>query len=285
MHDAGRGFPLTLPPATRALLGVNLVVFAANALLFGRLSEPSAGAWLACSWPGLQEGYGLGLLRLCTYQFTHAFGDIMHLLMNMLALWVFGPMAEQRIGRRGLWWLYLAGGIAGAIGHLTIAAVQGSLAVPLVGASGACYALMVFAACAEPHARIVFVIVQMPLWGLAVLLSAIGVYQQFVELAAGHGGGVSHSAHIGGALLGFAAFRAGWFGDFLAIDGAGQPGMLQRWLAARSAASRQRAATAIAADAAAVDALLAKVKEQGLPSLTARERQVLARASERAQRR
>ena len=91
--DAVRRFylQLPLPPATKALFAINVVVFFANALLLGRLSEPDAGAWFAFSWPGLWDGYGLGLLRVISYQFTHSFSSPMHVLMNMISLWVFGP--------------------------------------------------------------------------------------------------------------------------------------------------------------------------------------------------
>jgi membrane associated rhomboid family serine protease len=280
MSYPGR-FRLPLPPATRTLFLANLAVFFANALLLGRLSDPPKGAWFAFSWPALWEGYGLGLLRVVTYQFTHSFADVMHLLTNMLALWVFGPMAESRLGPRGTLRLYLVGGTVGALGHLGMAALQGSAGVSLVGASGACYALMLYAACVAPHATIVFMIVQMPLWALAALLVGIGVYSTFVELAAGYGGGVSHSAHLGGAALGFAAYRLGWFVDWQGIAGEDRPWPWQRWLQvwrARRAARSQQSADA---EELQLDAILAKVKAQGLTSLSPAERRFLEQQSAR----
>jgi membrane associated rhomboid family serine protease len=258
----------------------NVAVFVANALLLGRLSDPGVGAWFAFSWPGLLEGYGIGLLRVVTYQFTHSFSDVMHVLMNMLALWVFGPMAESRLGRTGTIRLYLWSGLAGAIGHLLVSSLQGYSAVPLVGASGACYGLMVYAACVLPRATIVFVIVQMPLALLAALLTGIGAYSMFVELAAGYGGGVSHSAHLGGAALGFCAHRLGWFHE----PGASpeRPGPLTRLLATWRHRRSVRAHTAETAMELQLDAILAKVKTQGLGALRADERRFLERVSARA---
>ena len=119
-------FRLPLPPATRALFLANVAVFVANALLFGRLSDPGRGAWFAFSWDGMWAGYGIGALRVVTYQFTHSFADVMHLLTNLLALWVFGPIAESRLGSVGTGKLYLACGACGAIGHLAAAALCGS---------------------------------------------------------------------------------------------------------------------------------------------------------------
>jgi len=265
---------LPLPPATKVLLLVNLVVFAANALAFGRL-----GRWFAFSWAGLSDGYGLGLLRLLSYQFTHSFLDPLHLLTNMLALWVFGPMAEARLGRNGLVRLYLWAGFAGALGHLALLAAQGHTGGGLIGASGACYGLLVYAACSEPNARIVFMIVQMPLWGLAALLIALGAYQTFVELATGVAGGVSHSAHLGGALLGWLAWRCRWFVDHGAGLGAAAPGLLARLGAAVRERSQARARSAAAAAEQQLDAVLAKVKAEGITALRSAERRVLERAS------
>lgn len=133
MSYPGRFLPL--PPATRALFLANLAVFLLNALLVGRLSDPGRGAWFAFSWPALWDGYGLGMVRVVTYQFTHSFADIWHLLTNMLALWVFGPMAESRLGPLGTWRLYLWGGLCGALGHLAAAAALGAGEVSLVGAA------------------------------------------------------------------------------------------------------------------------------------------------------
>lgn len=285
MSYPGRRFSLPLPPATRALFLVNVAVFLVNAVLVGRLSDPGRGGWFAFSWPALWEGYGLGLLRVLTYQFTHSFADVMHLLTNLLALWVFGPLAEARLGSLGAWRLYLWGGACGALGHLAFAAAQGSAGVSLVGASGSCYALMLYAACVAPHATIVFFIVQMPLWALAALLVGIGVYSTFVELVAGYGGGVSHCAHLGGAALGYAAHRLGWFVDWRGLAGGEAVPPWRRWAAAwrrRRAAHQQQAAARVELQ---LDAILAKVKAEGLGSLTPAERRFLEQQSERSRNR
>ena len=272
----GSRFQLPLPPATRALLLVNLAVFALNAVSLGRI-----GNWLAFSWSGVFDGYGLGAARVIGYQFAHSFADPMHLLMNMVALWVFGPLVEQRLGRTGIWRLYLWAGFAGAIGHVLLSVLQGQPDRGVVGASGACYGLLVYAACVAPRTSIVFVIVQMPLWVLASLLVALGGYQTFVDLATGGASHVSHSAHLGGALLGFVAHRLGWFGDDLRVGA--RPGPLARFVAGLRARAAARAFAAQQAAEQRLDAVLAKVKAEGLSSLRPDERAVLARESSRAQ--
>lgn len=278
-YDGPRFVLPGLPPAIRLLVILNAAVFLANAVLVGRLSDPVAGggSWLACSWAGLFDGYGLGLLRLVTYQFTHAFTDPMHLLMNLLVLYFFGGQAEQRLGYRGTLKLYLYGGFAGALLHLGIAALQGVANVPLVGASGACYAFLLYAACLAPHARVILIVVPVPMWGLAALLVGVAVYSTFVEFATGFPGGVSHGAHLGGAVVGFLVHRSGLLVDYVPYGE--RPGLLARmqgeWRA-RRAAARQQAAVDRELQ---LDAILAKVKEHGLPSLTKAERRFLEQAS------
>ncbi|MFN7590991.1 MAG: rhomboid family intramembrane serine protease [Planctomycetota bacterium] len=284
MNHEGRRFYLPLPPATKTLFLINVAVFGLNlvALLLSRLVpalEGGLGRWLGFSWPGLFAGYGLGLLRVVSYQFVHSI-DPMHLVGNMISLWVFGPMAEARLGRLGAYRLYLWGGTIGAVGFVLSAAAGGYLSAPLVGASGACYALMVYAACVQPNATIVFFIVQMPLWVLAALFCAFGAYWQLIEFATGIGaGGVAHSAHLGGALLGWLAFRRGWFVDHADFGGRERPGffagLAARWQAA-SAARQQRASDEREQN---LDAILAKVKATGLGSLTPAERRFLEQIS------
>jgi hypothetical protein len=144
---------------------------------------------------------------------------------------------------------------------------------------------MLYAACVAPQATIVFFIVQMPLWALAALLVGIGVYAMFVELAVGYGGGVAHSAHLGGAALGYAAWRLGWFVGWRELAGDGPQWPWQRWAAAWRRRQQARRQAAGAAAAGKLDAILAKVKSSGLSALTPEERRFLEQESERSRKR
>ena len=278
------GFPSLTPAIARLLLG-NAIVFVANMLLLGRLSDSAAGQggfWFAFSWEKSWEGYGLGLLRLLTYQFTHSFGSPMHFLLNALTLYFFGTMAEARLGYRGTFRLYVLGGIAGALLHLGIVALQGNANVSLVGASGSCYAFLLYATCMAPKSQVIFIIVPMQLWVLAALLVGLGIYGTFVEFATGFPGGVSHGAHLGGAALGYAAWRRGWFQDFVPF--AYQQGLWARLRAAWLRRREQRHRQVREARELQLDEILAKVKAQGMTSLTPAERAFLQKASEQARR-
>ncbi len=274
-----------LTPAIKRLLLANGAVFVLNMILAGRLS--SGPAWFACSLPGLLEGYGLGLLRLLSYQFTHSFDAPGHIFFNMLALYFFGTFAEASLGYRGTLKLYLLGGLAGAGLHLLLAASRGYGDVPLVGASGACYAFLLYAASMAPRMRVIVILFPVPLGVLAGVLVFFGVYEQYVELVTGASGGTAHGAHLGGAALGFFAHRLGWFRDFRPYGhgGDGSQGFLSRLRQRWAERQRKQASAKTAASQQEIDRILAKIQALGLPSITELERKTLARASEAARRR
>ena len=142
------------------------------------------------------------LLALLTCMFLHA--GWMHLLGNMLFLWVAGTSLEEKWGRVFFPILYLVGGIAGTLTH---AFMNAESLVPMVGASGAIAGLMGAFLVRLATARIRFfywflifrgtfsmpAYVALPLWLL----------QQFAM--AKSPGGVAVWAHIGGFALGVLA--------------------------------------------------------------------------------
>jgi len=273
-----------LTPAIKHLLIANAIVFALNAILLGRLSAPAgqgvSGFWFAFSWELGLEGYGLGFLRLLSYQFTHSFGDAMHFIMNMMVLFYMGTMAEQRLGYRGTIKLYLLGGLCGALLHVGLAAFQGYADVPLVGASGACYSFLVYAACRHPNA-LVFNFLQ--LWVMAAILVFVAFYQTFVGFAQGFPGGVAHSAHLGGSALGYLAFKRNLFVDWADHAGSSRPGWIAGVMQGIQNKRVLREFENSQAQQRQMDQNLAKVKSDGLSSLTATERRFLERASKQAQ--
>jgi membrane associated rhomboid family serine protease len=115
-------------PVTWGLIAVNVAMFALQEI-FPALHIPArfsqypplvaAGEW----W------------RVFTAMFLH--GGVLHLLFNMYALWLFGPVLERRFGSLSYAALYVAGGLGGGMLYQLI----GSEA-PAVGASGAIFALL-----------------------------------------------------------------------------------------------------------------------------------------------
>jgi membrane associated rhomboid family serine protease len=152
-------------------------------------------------------------LTLVTAMFLH--GGILHLLGNMLFLWIFGTNVEDAMSRWRFPLFYLLGGLT-AIG-LQIA-VDPSSTVPTVGASGAIAAVLGGYILLYPRARVVtvvfvillFTLIELPAWvmlGFWFLMQALFAVSSVVNQI-GDGGGVAYAAHVGGFVFGLLAIRA-----------------------------------------------------------------------------
>jgi membrane associated rhomboid family serine protease len=137
--------------------------------------------------------------QLVTYAFLH--GSFTHIFFNMLGLYMFGGEIERLFGSRFFIWFYLASVISAAITHLVVTGMMGSPAVPMVGASGGIYGLLLAYGMYFPNRRIVLLIPPIPMPArvfvivFAVIELGLGVLQP--------GGSVAHFAHLGGMLGGF----------------------------------------------------------------------------------
>jgi membrane associated rhomboid family serine protease len=141
-------------------------------------------------------------------------GGWLHIIFNMLFLWVFGNNIEDSMGRIKYIVFYLLAGIAAALAQV---AVSPDSQTPLVGASGAIAGVLGGYALLYPRARIltaVFVffiffveipaLVMLGIWIFLQFLPAVG---QLASPDVGSQGGVAYFAHIGGFLFGLAAVK------------------------------------------------------------------------------
>lgn len=120
-----------LPPATKALIVVNVAVFAVMLVLPGALADRIA-EYLGFV-PARYHAFTVwALVDPVTYQFIHA--GFAHIAINMLGLAAFGAGVEQRMGRTRFLLFYLACGIVGAF---TQWALDPSSEDVVVGASAA----------------------------------------------------------------------------------------------------------------------------------------------------
>jgi membrane associated rhomboid family serine protease len=155
---------------------------------------------------------------LVTSQFLHA--GWLHLLGNMLYLWIFGNNIEDRFGRIRFLLFYLAGGVAAGLTQL---AIDPTSDVPMVGASGAIAATLGAYLVLFPRARITslvflgffYQLIDVP----AIIVLAFWIILQLIDGFAslgvsGVGGGVAFFAHIGGFAFGVVVALAvrGWSG-------------------------------------------------------------------------
>ena len=211
------------PIATYVLIGMNIFVwftvqgfgmnpslaesFCYYALVPGDLLGTASEAYfpvaqnLACT-----VGDRPGLSTLISSMFMH--GGWMHIIGNMLFLWVFGDNVEDVMGPLRFTIFYICCGLAAAFAQ--ILTDPGSL-IPMVGASGAIGGVMGAYALLYPRARIHLLII------LVVYVTTVSVpaifmlgYWFLLQLISGlgtmgaQGGGVAFWAHIGGFVAGIA---------------------------------------------------------------------------------
>lgn len=133
-----------------------------------------------------------------TYSFLH--GDLSHLAMNMLFLWVFGDNVEDALGHFRFLVFYLLCAAAGALVH---GLIDPASEAPLIGASGAVSGVVAAYFLLHPKVRVwTLVLFRVPLPLPAAIPLAFWIGQQFFMLAVDPNGGVSWSAHVGGIIAG-----------------------------------------------------------------------------------
>ena len=134
-----------------------------------------------------------------TGMFLHA--GWLHIIFNMLFLWIFGNNVEDAMGRLKFLVFYLVCGLAAALAQSFV--LPGAVA-PTIGASGAIAGVLGAYIVLYPRSQVLswvfFLIVPLPAW----LWLGIWFVTQLFEGAAslGHTGGVAYFAHIGGFVAG-----------------------------------------------------------------------------------
>ena len=141
-----------------------------------------------------------------TSMFMH--GGLLHIIGNMLFLWVFGDNIEDKFGHFKYLLFYLASGIAAVALHI---AIDTDSAVPLVGASGAIAGVLGAYIVLFPMSRVrtlvIFIILPIMVRIPAIILLGIWFLLQFFSgvgslVPGAEGGGVAYWAHIGGFIVG-----------------------------------------------------------------------------------
>lgn len=144
-------------------------------------------------------------LTLFTSMFLH--GGPMHLLGNMLFLWIYGDNVEEVLGAGRYLVFYLACGLAGALAQILAAP---NSVIPTLGASGAIAGVMGAYLVWFPHNQIrVLVFRFITVLPAVVVVGGWIALQIYLGVAGlgqiGESGGVAYLAHVGGAVAGIAA--------------------------------------------------------------------------------
>jgi membrane associated rhomboid family serine protease len=121
---------------TKALIGINVAVYVAELATGGGVNGTGSTIYLkgVLVGPLLEQGEWW---RLLTAAFLH-YGPV-HLILNMVALYWFGSLLEERIGSGRYLLLYLVSGLAGSAGALLW---SNGFLTPTVGASGAIFGIL-----------------------------------------------------------------------------------------------------------------------------------------------
>lgn len=124
------------PIMTVTLIVLNCAIFYLQVVIVGENYWPFFMKYAAT--PSLiMSGRGSGALSNVTAMFLH--GNLVHLLGNMLALWVFGRRVEDACGPWRFLAFYL---LAGTWAHILFILVESDSRIPGIGASGAIFGLM-----------------------------------------------------------------------------------------------------------------------------------------------
>jgi len=190
----------TVPVVTVGLIIVNVLVFLYQLTLPDVGLEQFVGAYAVVPawfwWPSL-----------FTSQFLHS--GWMHILWNMVYLWIFGDNVEDRLGHVQYLLFYLGAGAVAAVLQILFNPFS---AVPMLGASGAIAAVMGAYFVLYPQSRVLtaifliffFDLVEVPaifflgIWFVLQLINGIGS----LGIANAAGGGTAFWAHIGGFAVG-----------------------------------------------------------------------------------
>ena len=215
MASYSSNFLKRIPPVTRSLLIINVIMFVATLI-----NEDFMIRTFAMFYPASP------LFRWwqpLTHMFMH--GGWWHILFNMYTLVMFGMVVERALGTKKFLILYFVTGLGAVALHTgvewlqvgrLVSSVDGGLVsgteaslqaygdlvrTPMVGASGAIYGVLVAFAMLYPEARMTLIFPPVTLdakWMVAIFIG--------IELLTGITGsqvGIAHFAHLGGALFGF----------------------------------------------------------------------------------
>jgi len=222
LHDANRVRHIRFPYVNYGLIGLTTLCFLLQSALppaafdqatidFGMIPivvrdlYPQPVPWLP-DWA-----------TLLTYQFLHI--DWLHLLSNMLFLWVFGDNIEDALGHVKFLAFYLACGVCAALAHLVFNLNDNG---PLIGASGAVAGVMGAYILLYPHARVFVlarIVIPVPLPVPAFWMLGFWVATQLFYVLAGSDEPVAWWAHLGGFATGVVLAAALKRRDVPLLDG------------------------------------------------------------------
>jgi membrane associated rhomboid family serine protease len=194
----GYGVP-TWTPAVRVLILICVAAF------FIQIVDQLAGGPSFISKFGLTPALVTGsfyVWQLVTYIFLHSPGNLLHILFNMLGLWMFGSELERTWGSRQFTKFFFICGVGAGILMVLLSPNSQSVTI---GASGAIYGILLAYAILFPNRIIYFIIFPIPAKYFVAILGALAFFSSLSST----GSGTAHVAHLGGMLCGFLYLKGG----------------------------------------------------------------------------
>ena len=191
--------PGGISPAIKVIIWANVVAFVMSTL------APDLVTFFGLTPVAVFEYFWLW--QPITYLFLH--GDLFHIFFNMLLLWMFGVELERLWGSERFLKYYFITGLGAAVTTLVAALPSIALVHPgstTVGASGAIYGLLLASALYYPD-RLIFVYFLFPirLKYFVMILGGIA----FLSSVGDTGGGIAHTTHLGGLVVGYLYLKGG----------------------------------------------------------------------------
>lgn len=203
-RDFSIGFNDAVTWGVQRLIVLSATVFAVQLLIhipLGTVSGPPGGQivhWLQFNPERLLQG---ALWQPFTYMFLHA--NLMHLFLNMLWLFFFGPEVERVLGTRQFLRFYVICGALAVLATLIPALIQRQ-GPSVSGSSGAVMAIMVAFAVINPTRELFLFPLPIPIHARTLVLIIIAMN---VLSALDGSGSVSVATHFGGMAAGFAYMK------------------------------------------------------------------------------
>jgi membrane associated rhomboid family serine protease len=244
-------------PVVRWLLILNIGVFLLQMAFLDRYI-PVLGLVPA---DFLGRGY---LWQIFTYMFLH--GSFLHILFNMLFLWMMGSEIERYWGSREFLKYYLITGCGAGVVNVV---VQPGLTTPTIGASGAIFGLIIAFALSFPDREILlYFFIRMKAKYFAVLVGGLEILALLLMPRAP----IARFAHLGGLVIGYIYIkRERWI--YLIKRKTGS--MQGRIVEAQVERERKR----LLENRREMDRILDKINTEGMGALTEKERKFLSEQS------
>jgi len=269
-----------LTPTTKILIIINVLVFVVTVRALRGAIE-AYYRFNTISWPIhlclvphflLHNGF---VWQLVSHMFLH--GGIMHLLLNMFILWMFGSNLEARLGRRQFLQLYFLSGVGAGLCH---AIASWGSRIPMLGASGAVCGVLIAFAMLFPERYItllVFFILPVTLKAKHLVLGF--ALLEILSVISASRSGVAHYAHLGGFVFGYIYMKSKFRLSLpFAFAERFSDSLKRRWYWRKRQKYRYKPIDADEFISDEVDPILAKISRHGIGSLTRREKRILKKA-------